>query len=57
MHECDSALGIGASGPFVAFLRLLQPTQQLIRSEPFPGQHLPHHPVDLRSRDLGHLPP
>ena len=33
-----SALGMGASGPFVAFLRLLQPPQQLSRPEPFPGQ-------------------
>ena len=39
---------MGASGPFVAFLRILQPPQQLIRPEPFPGQHFPHHPVDPR---------
>ena len=50
-------LGMGASGPFVAFLGLLQPPQQLIRPEPFPGQHLSHHPVDLRSRDPEHLSP
>ena len=48
-------LGMGASGPFVAFLGLLQPPHQLIRPEPFPGQHLSHHPVDLRSRYPGHL--
>ena len=48
---------MGASGPLVAFLRLLQPPQQFSRPEPFPGQHLPHHPVDLRSRDPGHLFP
>ena len=52
-----SALGMGASGPFVAFLRLLQPPQQLSRPEPFPGQHFPHHPVDLGPGDPGHLPP
>ena len=39
---------MGATGPFVTILRLLQPPQQLIRSEPFPGQHLPHHPIDPR---------
>ena len=50
-------LGMGASGPFVAFLGLLQPPHQLIRSEPFPGQQLSHHPVNLRSRDPGHLFP
>ena len=48
---------MGASGPFVAFLRLLQPPQQLIRLEPFPGQHFPHHPVDLGPGDPGHLFP
>ena len=52
-----ATLGMGASGPLVAFLRLLQPPQQFSRPEPFPGQHLPHHPVDLRSRDPGHLFP
>ena len=50
-----SALGMGASGPFFAFFRLLQPPQQLIRPEPFPGQHFPHHPVDLGPGDPGHL--
>ena len=43
-----STLDMGASGPLVAFLRLLQPPQQFSRPEPFPGQHLPHHPVDPR---------
>ena len=37
--------------------RILQPPQQLIRPELFPGQHFPHHPVDLRPRDPGHLFP
>ena len=50
-------LGVGASGTFVGFLGLLQPPHQLIRSEPFPGQHLPHRPVDLRPGDPGHLFP
>ena len=36
------------SGPFVAFLDILQPAQQLIRPEPFPGQHLTHYPVHPR---------
>ena len=45
-------------GPFVTFLRILEyPPQQLSRPEPFPGQHFPHHPVDLRPRDPGHLSP
>ena len=48
---------VGAPGPFVTILRILEPPQQLIRPEPFPGQHLPHHPVDLRPRDPGHLFP
>ena len=53
-----AALGMGASGPFVTVLRFLQPPQQLSRPEPFPGQHLSHHPVDLRPRDPGHhFPP
>ena len=43
-----AALGMGALGPFVTILRILQPPQQLIRPEPFPGQHFPHHPVDPR---------
>ena len=34
---------------------ILKPPQQL--PEPFPGQHFPHHPVDLRPRDPGHLFP
>ena len=55
--KCGSALGVGAPGPFVTILRILEPPQQLIRPEPFPGQHFPHHPVDLRPRDLGHLSP
>ena len=46
MREGRRDLGVGASGPVVAFLRLLRPPQQLIRPEPFPGQHFPHHPVD-----------
>ena len=46
--KCGSALGMGALGPFVTILCLLQPPQQLIRPEPFPGQHFPHHPVDPR---------
>ena len=50
-------LRVGALGPFIAFLRILEPPLQLIRPEPFPGQHFPHHPVDLRPRDPGHLPP
>ena len=37
--------------------RLLQPPQQLSRPEPFPGQHFPHHPVDLGPGDPGHLFP
>ena len=52
-----AALGMGAPGPFVTILRILQPPQQLSRPEPFPGQHFPHHPVDLRPRDPGHLFP
>ena len=51
------ALGVGVPGPFVTFLRILEPPQQLSRPKPFPGQHLPHHPVDLRPRDPGHLSP
>ena len=35
----------------------LKPPQQLGWPEPFPGQHFPHHPVDLRPRDPGHLFP
>ena len=52
-----AALGMGAPGPFVTILRILEPPQQLSRPEPFPGQHFPHHPVDLRPRDPGHLFP
>ena len=58
-----AALGMGALGPFVTFLRILtilsilEPPQQLSRPEPFSGQHFPHHPVDLRPRDPGHLSP
>ena len=48
---------MGSSGPFVPVLRILKPPQQLSWTEPFPGQHLPHHPVDLRPRDPGHLSP
>ena len=49
---------MGASGPFVTILRILQPPQQLSRPEPFPGQQLSQHPVDLRPRDPGHhFPP
>ena len=55
--KCGSALGMRASGPFVGFFRILQPPQQLSRPELFPGQHLSHHPADLRPRDLGHLFP
>ena len=44
-------------GPFVTVLRILKPPQQLGWPEPFPGQHFPHHPVDLRPRDPGHLSP
>ena len=51
------ALGMGAFGPFVTVLRILKPPQQLGWPEPFPGQHFPHHPVDLRPRDPGHLFP
>ena len=43
--------GNSNSGTSVAFLT------QLSRPEPFPGQHFPHHPVDLRPRDPGHLSP
>jgi hypothetical protein len=46
-----------APGPLVALLYVLQPAQQLSRPEPLPGQHLPHHPVYLRARDLGQLFP
>ena len=52
-----SAFGMGALGPLIIILRLPQPPQQFIQTEPFPGQHLPHHPVRLRSRDPGHLSP
>ena len=55
--KCGAALGMGAPGPFVTILRLFQPPQQLGWPEPFPGQHFPHHPVDLRPRDPGHLFP
>ena len=48
---------MGAFGPFVTVLRILKPPQQLGWPEPFPGQHFPHHPVDLRPRDPGHLFP
>ena len=48
---------MGAAGPLVVQLRILQPPQQFIRTEPFPGQHFPHHPVDLRTRDPRHLFP
>ena len=40
---------MGAFGPFVTVLRILKPPQQLGWPEPFPGQHFPHHPVDLQS--------
>ena len=40
---------MGAFGPFVTVLRILKPPQQLGWPEPFPGQHFPHPPVDLRS--------
>ena len=43
-----AALGMRAPGPFVTILRILEPPQQLSRSEPFPGQHLPHYPVHPR---------
>ena len=43
-----SALGMGTPGAFVTILRILEPPQQLSRPEPFPGQHLLHHPVDPR---------
>ena len=46
--KCGSALGVGEPGPFVTILRILEPPQQLIRPEPFPGQHFPYHPVDPR---------
>ena len=39
-----AAFGMGAPGSFVTILRILQPPQQLSRPEPFPGQHLSHHP-------------
>ena len=52
-----AALGMGALGPFVTILRILEPPQQLSRPEPFPGQHSPHYPVYLRPRDPGHLAP
>ena len=39
---------MGALGPFVTILRILQPPQQPIRPELFPGQHFPHYPVDPR---------
>ena len=55
--KCGAALCMGAPGPFVTILRLFQPPQQLSRPEPFPGQQFPHHPVDLRPRDPGHLFP
>ena len=45
-----AALGMGAPGPLVALLRILEPPQQLSQPEPFPGQHLSHHPVHLRPR-------
>ena len=48
---------MGVSGHFVAILRILKPPKQLSRPDLFPGQHLPHHPVDLRPRDPGHLFP
>ena len=38
----------GSASPLITILRLRQPPQQFIRPEPFPGQHLPHHPVDPR---------
>ena len=53
-----AALGMGAPGPLVALLRILEPPQQLSQPEPFPGQHLSHHPVHLRPRYPGHhFPP
>ena len=46
----------GSVGP-VRYCPAYPEPQQLFRSEPFPGQHFPHHPVDLRPRDPGHLFP
>ena len=43
-----------ANGIFY-LLRILQPLQQLSRPEPFPWQHLSHHPVHLGPGDLGPL--
>ena len=51
--KCGAALGMRESGPFVTILRILQPPQQFIRPEPFPGQHFPHHPVHLPPRVKG----
>ena len=33
-----AALGMGAPGPFVTILRILEPWQQLVRPEPLPEQ-------------------
>ena len=52
-----AAFFMRASRPFVAQLDILQPAQQLMRSEPVPGQHFTHHPVHLRAGDQGHLFP
>ena len=51
--------GTTASGPFVAVLRILTATFSNCWCGPelLPGQHLPHHPVDLWPRDPGHLFP
>ena len=52
-----AAFFMRASRPFVAQLDILQPAQQLMRSELVPGQHFTHHPVHLRAGDQGHLFP
>ena len=57
MGRGGAALGMGALGPFVTILRILEPSQQLSRPEPFPEQHSPHYPRHLRPRDPGHLFP
>ena len=57
MYEGRLGAWHGSAWLLVTILRLLEPPQQLIRPEPFPGKHFPHHPVDLRPRDPGHLSP
>jgi len=50
-------LRVGSLRSLIADLRLLQPPQQFGGREPLPREEFPHHPIGLRSRQMGHLFP